>query len=92
MIPSAATAVGTMYHTMSVLHDHKGAPKLGSKASTSFCLATTNSSRPESAVTMMGVFQDWRIPEARHFSSPVSRCSATSDSLSTLALMITMSL
>ena len=47
---------------MSVLHDQSGAPVSGSKASTSPCLATTNSLRPESALTMMGVFQASRIP------------------------------
>ena len=81
-----------MYQPMSVLHDHNDSPESGSKASTLPCEATTNSCRPEAAVTTSGVFHASRIPSARHFSSPVLRSNATNDSLSTLALMKTRSL
>ena len=46
----------------------------------------------KSEVTSTGVFQESRIPFARHFSAPVRRSRATSESLSTLALMNTSSL
>src|SRR5436190_24371843 len=78
-----------MYQPMSVLQVQRSLPESGAKALTLPCVATTSSSRPESAVTTTGVFQDSGIFLARHFSSPVFRSRATSESLSTLALMNT---
>jgi hypothetical protein len=78
-----------MYHLMSVSQLHSRSPLPGSNPST-FCItATTSSVLPPSASTRSGVFHESRMSGARQTSLPVSRSSATSDVLSTLALMKT---
>src|SRR5687768_3392935 len=80
-----------MYQGISVAHDHNCLPSAGSNPSTLPKIARAISVLSLPAATRMGVFHDCLIPLARHFSLPVLRSSATSDSLSTLALMITRS-
>src|SRR5262245_43890258 len=80
-----------MYQVMSVLQVQSDSPVSGSKAAILPAYETTNSCRPDGAVTRIGVFHESLMPPARHFSLPVLRSRATSDRLSTDALMNTNS-
>src|SRR5262245_35203485 len=80
-----------MYQPISVSHDQRGLPDFGSKASTLPKMATTSSDFPPGSATNRGVFHDSLISSTRHTSSPVFLFKATSDLLSTLALMKTRS-
>src|SRR5687768_6483531 len=80
-----------MYQGMSVAHDQSGLPVAGSKPRTFPWIASTSSVVPPPVRTVIGVFHPSLIPGARQTSLPLFRFSATTLSLSMLALTISNS-